>query len=225
MDEMVAVVPRTWAERVGLLRYGAHAVAADIVSELEARASFLSRSLAEEATDWIQPIPYVVLRAGDEVFVMERLAGGTESRLHGKRSVGVGGHLHPADAADPRGLIAAGLDREWGEELDVPAVPHLCLDGVLAPSETLRPTGAKPAQWVGVVHDDTIAVGRVHVGLVFVVDVAAQTRAVVRESHKLVGGWLPVADVLQDEARLETWSAFALRLLANANANTPALLA
>src|SRR5687767_12552590 len=57
------------------------------------------RGDVEEDPTLKQPIPYVVVRRRgegrvQEVFMYTRLTGGGEARLHGKVSVGVGGHMN-----------------------------------------------------------------------------------------------------------------------------------
>ena len=76
---------------------------------------FLDRPIAEANPAFKQLIPYVLVRSGELVFLMERSDGGGDARLHRKASIGVGGHLNPVDGdTDP---LDAGLRREWAEEL------------------------------------------------------------------------------------------------------------
>ena len=61
--------------------------------------SFLDRSEAETNPDYRQLIPYLIITAPNEVMVLSYTRGvkGAENRLHGKRSIGVGGHINPVD--------------------------------------------------------------------------------------------------------------------------------
>jgi predicted NUDIX family phosphoesterase len=146
-------------------------------------ARYLDRPVAEANPAFKQLIPYVVVRSGVLVFLMERSAGGGDARLHGKASIGVGGHLNPVDGeADP---LSAGLRREWGEELVADWEPRFRL--------------------VGLLNDDSNPVGAVHLGVVF--EVEAEGRALaVREHHKLTGRWADPAVLVAASERLETWS-------------------
>src|SRR5579884_2605259 len=80
-----------------------------------AAASFVPRGPAEADESLRQVIPYVVLRRGGAAFTYARSRRGNEARLHDLRSLGVGGHVNPADlpdglvrlAADPRPALAA----------------------------------------------------------------------------------------------------------------------
>ncbi len=144
---------------------------------------YLDRPTAEGDPAFKQLIPYVVLRDGAFVFLMERTDAGGDARLHGKASIGVGGHLNPVDGGeDP---LLAGLRREWAEELSAAWEPEFRL--------------------VGLLNDDSNPVGAVHLGVVFTVDAAGRPAAV-REHDKLAGRFVPVGEVLAARDRLETWS-------------------
>jgi predicted NUDIX family phosphoesterase len=148
-----------------------------------AHGTFLDRPVAEESPEWKQLIPYVVVRDGEDVFLMERTGAGGDARLHRKASIGVGGHLNPVDEGeDP---LMVGLAREWGEELDADWKPDFRL--------------------VGLLNDDSNPVGSVHLGVVF--EVLADGRAVaVRETDKLSGRFASPAEVGAAWDRMETWS-------------------
>jgi predicted NUDIX family phosphoesterase len=146
-------------------------------------ARFLDRPIAEANPGLKQLIPYVVVRNGELVFLMERTDGGGDPRLHGKASIGVGGHLNPVDGeADPLG---AGLRREWWEELVAEWEPQFRL--------------------IGILNDDSNPVGSVHLGVVFAVDAAGRELAV-RETDKLSGRWADSETLVAAAERLETWS-------------------
>jgi predicted NUDIX family phosphoesterase len=144
---------------------------------------YLDRPLAEESPHWKQLIPYVVVRDGDNVFLMERTDAGGDKRLHRKASIGVGGHLNPVDEGDDPLMV--GLRREWAEELDADWEPEFRL--------------------VGLLNDDSNPVGSVHLGVVFTVESAGRS-VQVREHEKLSGRMVPPAEVAEAWPRLETWS-------------------
>lgn len=66
-----------------------------------AHGLYLRRPTAEEDPSHKQLIPYVVVRDGERVFLMERTDAGGDARLHRKASIGVGGHLNPVDLGTP----------------------------------------------------------------------------------------------------------------------------
>jgi predicted NUDIX family phosphoesterase len=122
---------------------------------------------------------------------MRRLRGGTEARLHGSLTAGVGGHID-APFRVP-GCIEDTLHREWDEEVHVSESPEF--------------------EWLGVVNDDSVEVGQYHVGLVYLVRLPAGADVRVGEPHKLEGWWESPAEALARGAALETWSTFVLREL------------
>ena len=144
---------------------------------------YLPRPVAEVDASHKQLIPYVVVRQDSRVFLMERSSAGGDARLHGKASIGVGGHLNPVDhGEDP---LLGGLRREWSEELVAAFEPEFRL--------------------VGLLNDDSNPVGSVHLGVVFTVE--ADGHAVsVREHEKLTGRFATADEVLAAWERLETWS-------------------
>jgi predicted NUDIX family phosphoesterase len=186
MVERVLVIPR---ERVpgGCDFTGVRDADEQTMAALHAavatRGRFMDRPLAEEDPAFKQLIPYVVVRDGALVYLMERTAAGGDARLHGKASIGVGGHLNPVDEGeDP---LTDGLRREWSEELVADWEPEFRL--------------------VGLLNDDSNAVGSVHLGVVFEVEAAGRP-VEVRESDKLTGRFATAAEVRAAWDGMETWS-------------------
>ena len=162
-----------------------------VLARIRDHGFFVERRHAERDPMLKQVIPYALFeRDGGDLFLMRRLGKGGEARLHGKLSVGVGGHINPVDGAeDP---LQAGLEREVEEEVAV--------------------EGRWEAAPVGILNDDATAVGAVHFGLVYRVRTAGEVR--VRETDALEGSFTPRAEVLSllasERARFETWSALLL---------------
>ncbi len=179
-DEPVLVVPRDalvpGAGWLGLRR-GDLAGALEVVAR---SGSYIRRGDAEGDPGRKQVIPYLVLRDGERWFLMRRTRAGGDARLHDRWSIGVGGHVNPAD-----GGVAGGLRREWHEELVADFEP-----------------ACSP---VGLLNDDTTAVGAVHIGLVFVADAGGRPVAI-RETDKLEGEFVTTAEVAAVRDGLETWS-------------------
>lgn len=72
---------------------------ADMVIETLEKATLWQgpRDLLEHMTEFRQVIPYVVVQVGDKVVSYTRTPSGEEAGLHGKVSVGVGGHIDGRD--------------------------------------------------------------------------------------------------------------------------------
>jgi predicted NUDIX family phosphoesterase len=150
------------------------------VATLERDGRYEPRDAMERDPAFKQVIPYLVLRDGERYFLMERTTGGGDPRLHGRCSIGVGGHLNPGDD----GLLG-GLRREWAEELVADFIPDFRL--------------------VALLNDDTTEVGAVHLGAVYVADAAGRP-VVIRETAKLSGAFASAGEVEAVADRLETWS-------------------
>jgi predicted NUDIX family phosphoesterase len=156
---------------------------AELQAAVQAHGRFMDRPLAEEDPAFKQLIPYVMVRDGGRIYLMERTDAGGDARLHGKASIGVGGHLNPVDEGeDP---LADGLRREWSEELVADWEPQFRL--------------------VGLLNDDSNPVGSVHLGVVFEVE-AAGRQVEVRERDKLTGRFASEAELRAAWDRMETWS-------------------
>ena len=183
-DEEILVVSR---ERLPPLpHYGfLRGDLADFSHAARAHGVYLPRRAVEEDPAYKQVIPYLVVRWADRVFLFRRSDAGADRRLHGLYSIGVGGHICRADASGSTDPVQAGLRRELEEEL------------VIEAPWTLRPAG--------VLNDDTDPVGRVHLGLVYVVDVA-RPAVRVREADRLSGALATGQQVAALRDRLESWS-------------------
>ena len=155
----------------------------EVMSLIAAESLFLPRSIAEESPEYRQIIPYVAIVRGDEVFATRRLNQGGERRLHGKVSLGVGGHINEIDRADGSWLMN-GLLRELAEEVSVADFGRL----------TLR----------GLINNSSNAVGNVHLGFFFTLTTGGAVA--VRETEKLSGSFLPMAELSDHTENMETWS-------------------
>lgn len=145
--------------------------------------TFLPRQQAEYDATVRQIIPYGILRRGGEYFLLRRLKGQTEARLHDKLSLGLGGHINPTEesAADP---IEAGLRRELAEEVILPHLTALTC--------------------VGLINETTGGVSDYHTALVYLLETDGEVT--VRETGKMSGSWVAPEDLREAYPALETWS-------------------
>jgi predicted NUDIX family phosphoesterase len=151
-------------------------------------AGYMERSLAEVDPEYLQVIPYCVLWRGREVFAYRRTTKGGEGRLHGLRSIGVGGHINPPDGHVGGESYENALWRELHEEVG------------------LTREGAKSNTVVGVIHDPTTDVGKVHFGVVHFIQLGANPAGMSYKDEALSQHqWVYVSD-LRSLTDLETWS-------------------
>lgn len=157
---------------------------------------FMSRKEAENDPSCKQLIPYITIVNQASVLCLERTTAQGEARLHGKISLGAGGHINPVDKDNTLDdIIARAMARELREEL--------WLDPADLP--TLK----------GLINDDSNPVGTVHLGLHYILQV--NTRPRVRETDKMKASWLEVSQLEALRPRMETWSQILLPALAIAD--------
>ncbi len=185
--EEVLVLPRGDLRSAGLLGQGFTRQGAEKCIEMvPEKGLFLSRTKAEVDPSFKQIIPYAVVMSGDKVLLFRRTSRGGEARLHGRHSIGVGGHIRPEGVPIER-LVETGLVRELEEEL--------------------RFDQPYRFRTLGIINDDEQPVGRVHIGIVFGVEVENEG-AQVKEREVLEGGFVEPAEVRAVWESLETWSKY-----------------
>lgn len=193
-DEKVLVIPTAHFEVVGSFQ-GFRPADEAYRARLLDRRQYVFCPRAEVETDprYKQLIPYLVLRWGEEVFHYRRGAAGGESRLHARRSIGIGGHIALGDAhlPDP---YHAGMLRELTEEVHIQANYRERL--------------------LGFINDDRTPVGSVHLGVVHLLDLD-RPEVTPREDALADAGFLPIHRLLEEREEFETWSQFALEAVAS----------
>jgi predicted NUDIX family phosphoesterase len=190
-DEQVLIVP---ASLIAHLPSGVQTAAN--LTELLAGAYFVPRWQAEYNPTLRQLIPYAVLRQGECLFLVQRTRRQGEARLHNLYSVGLGGHINPLDDTG-QPPISAGLQRELEEELNLHgwqlADPHCA----------------------ALINDLSNEVSQDHLGVLYLLDVPAQQPISVRETDKMSGQWVRLAQIQQEHfAQLESWSQLVVEFLA-----------
>jgi predicted NUDIX family phosphoesterase len=146
---------------------------------------FMPRDLAEYNFDHKQIIPYLIIRHGDSFLLMQRTSKQTEKRLHNKFSLGIGGHINPDSSEHGNNLIIGGLYKELSEEVRV----H-------------KPAGL---QLIGIINDESNSVSRVHLGLLYELEVLSDKYDVL-EKDKMSAQWERKDKLIQYYGNLETWS-------------------
>jgi predicted NUDIX family phosphoesterase len=150
-----------------------------ILDIISSRHFFLDRPVAEVSPEYRQIIPYVVIRNGDDYFVLVRTTKQSEARLHHKLSLGIGGHVNPGHS------LLEGLQKELDEEVWIGSSYDM--------------------QFIGIVNDDTTDVGRVHLGAAYLLDVQGK-EVRVKETEKMSGEWMSRSALRGARPAMESWS-------------------
>lgn len=157
---------------------------------------FMDRTIAEDDPTHKQLIPYALFHHKGKFLHYMRGKSGGESRLHAKRSLGIGGHINPEDErSDPLGMdtYLAGVEREITEELVI--------------------VGGYTQRIVALLNDDTNDVGKVHLGVVHVFDL--ETDQVTSNEAAIADLRFSTIQEIQDDiyGNLESWSQFCADIL------------
>ncbi|MCH7761075.1 phosphoesterase [candidate division TA06 bacterium] len=193
----MALIPHT----LGLTTLGHREVGDTVNIETDIFARYLEKfwdSEMEEDPSFKQLIPYVIFRHTDEegrqsVFQYTRGKGQGEQRLHSKRSVGIGGHISSEDvAANELDPYQEGMRRELEEEVIIDT--------------------SYSAKCVGLINDDQTEVGKVHLGVVHLLDVHSPV-ITPRESEIVDAGFHLVDQIMEDLEGFESWSRICLEAL------------
>lgn len=192
-DEMVLVIPTSRFEAAGIF-HGFKPFDPDYQAMLlpTADLAFRSRAAMEIDPNFKQLIPYVILQHGDTIFEYVRGTSGGETRLHRKRSIGIGGHISADDSHANSDPYRTGMLRELHEEvlLETPFTERL----------------------LGFIYDGRTPVGEVHLGIVHLLTLA-EPKITPREAGIADARLTPIAEFPARMAEFETWSQFALEAL------------
>jgi predicted NUDIX family phosphoesterase len=203
MDGWIDMTPKAMFEAVG-------------------KSLFIGRRAELEADERFgQILPYVVLyqktEAAPKVFVYQRTKKVGEQRLAGMMSVGVGGHVDLLDSAvgedsviDVVSTFARTIARELNEEIGF----HLFTDATAKTTfDGLRQQFVKEQKqspfpkFVGLINDHSDAVGLVHYGFVFAMEVPAGFVPYCLEEELSTIGMVQLDQAMSHgEGAFENWS-------------------
>ena len=146
---------------------------------------FEPRATAEEDESLKQIIPYYLIRHEGRIWVYVRGKQGGEGRLISKASMGVGGHINDEDLGEGVDVYRQGAERELNEEVQLPS-------------------GSRD-RIVALLNDDSNPVGRVHLGIVHLLDVSEDS-VTSNESALLESGFKTLDELHEMRDMFETWS-------------------
>jgi len=150
---------------------------------------FRKRNELEEDPSFKQIIPYAVISNKESFYLFRRRSGQREKRLHNKFSLGVGGHMNPRNSKESyEQYLINELKRELSEEVSL-------LNGCIM----------EDIEFIGFINDDTIPVGRVHIGLLYNIRVSNKN-IVINETDRMTADWIDKPDLAEFYEGMETWS-------------------
>ena len=151
--------------------------------------NFLKRANAEHDYTHKQLIPYAIIHNSDgKILCYQR--HGSEERLSGIFSLGIGGHVNDNDVGDCLSkILTNGLRREFAEEI-----------GLNLPENRF--------ELLGMINEDESEVGHCHIGVVYSVSIGDEPMTFDNEIFN--PQWLNLEDIAL--SKFELWSSLALRL-------------
>ncbi|MDR2170930.1 MAG: phosphoesterase [Planctomycetaceae bacterium] len=216
MEESVLVVPTELFRRLGyfngfsrdVMRYCGELLSPDNVL-------FRLRSEVEANPEFKQLIPYMIFSYNDpeggvQLFQYVRGKGMGESRLHSKRSVGVGGHISSEDliCSDKFDFGGTSLSDSGGV-----LFRDFYREGMLRELREEVVIGSRYKEsCVGLINDDETEVGLVHLGIVHLFELE-QPLVKSNEVDLIESGFISVEEMLQNMTEFESWSAICVKAL------------
>jgi predicted NUDIX family phosphoesterase len=156
--------------------------------------TWLPRQQAETDEGYLQLIPYVLLQNARGDLWHYRRTGG-DARLRERLSAGVGGHIEAGDGEhDLLPIAAATARRELREEL----------------GEAGNLKMPAPVAWL---YEGESAIGRVHIGWLYVLPWTADEDPLPRPGEPLENRGFIAPESIPDDPRFELWSRLAARFL------------
>ncbi len=182
-DEQILVVKRSELFKNSTAWSGLKKVNFDeYLKIIQEKKEFQPRSIMEEDPSYKQIIPYLVYEHQGTYFLMQRAAKATEKRLQNKYSLGIGGHIRKEDMTTDS--LFDWATREFHEEVDF--------------------KGTFNIEPLGILNDDSNAVGQVHIGFVFLLKGDSSHIAV--KSELKSGELLSVTEMKPYFTKMESWS-------------------
>ena len=160
------------------------------LSLIQAHKEFHPRPDMELDATYKQIIPYMVFKHGDRYFLMQRSGKASETRLQSKYTLGIGGHVRAEDLQEGSTLFDWAR-REFHEEVSY--------------------NGNLTITSLGMLNDDSNEVGKVHVGLVLLLEGDSDQISVHEELKS--GELLTFEECAAYADHMETWSRFIFDVL------------
>lgn len=188
-DEQILVVKRTHLFAQEAFQGFARVDFKSYLDTVHRHKEFKPRAEMEQDPEYKQIIPYLIFEHAGKYFLMQRHKKASEQRLQSKYSLGIGGHIRQEDiqSAD----IFGWAEREFHEEVN--------FKGKL----TITP--------LGILNDDSNAVGQVHIG--FVLLLQGDSAHISVKSELQSGELLTKEECMSYYERMEPWTQMIMPIL------------
>jgi len=161
----------------------------EVLKKIVQNGIFRKRSELEEDPSFKQIIPYAVISNKTSFYLFRRSSWQTEKRLQNLFSLGVGGHMNPGSSTGhEEHYLHDELKRELFEEVIL-----------------LNNCNIEDIEFIGFINDDTIPVGRVHIGLLYNIHVSNK-EVYINEPEKMTAGWIEKSNLAEFYEGMETWT-------------------
>jgi len=171
----------------------------DSLRLLVQKGLFRKRGELEADQSFKQIIPYAVIShkepdpggfsQNQSFYLFKRRPGQREKRLQNLFSLGVGGHMNPRSSTEhEEHYLKEELKRELFEEV---RLSDKC--------------SVESIEFIGFINDDTIPVGRVHLGLLYIIYVSKK-ELTIKEADKMTAAWVDKPDLADFYKDMETWT-------------------
>lgn len=162
---------------------GLQAQSDSFIALINQAKEFLPRPAMELDTNYKQIIPYLIFKHDNRYFLMQRQSTSSEQRLKNKYTLGIGGHIRQEDMHNAA-TIFDWANREFHEEVSY--------------------QGNFTIKTIGILNDDSNAVGQVHLGLVLLLEGDSPDIAI--RSELKSGQLLDAHTCKAYYPNMETWS-------------------
>jgi predicted NUDIX family phosphoesterase len=185
----------------------------EVLKRIVQKGLFRRRSELEEDPSFKQIISYAIItnnqpeqsgaRQTQSFYLFKRTSGQTEKRLHNKFTLGVGGHMNPHGPKELKEqYLIEELKRELFEEVRL-----------------LNECFIEDIEFIGFINDDTIPVGRVHIGLLYNIRVSNK-EVYIKETDKMTAEWIDKPDLSEFYEAMETWTKIIIDYYINCNSQS-----
>lgn len=222
MQHQVLCVNREHFLRAGFF-HGFRSFSEEYLRTLLVKPRFVKREECEDDSTLKQIIPYLLLTCLDKVFTYVRGVKAGESRLHGKLSFGIGGHITHHEDWMPviRELNELDSNRKvmltpdvseyirkfyQGDDAATHCIRHAMLRELDEEVSGIEKGNIIFSRPVGFVSDDRSTLNQVHLGIVYHMELASIEGVQAADEGFSESCWVPLNEIDAEKQEMERWS-------------------